>query len=81
MSVATRGRYFFFCSSVPKRRMPLLNSVFCTSTSTPTAGSTREISSTARIAWKKLPPAPPYSSGMSTAMTPISNRLLISASS
>jgi hypothetical protein len=33
-----------------------------TSTRTPTAGSTREISSIARVAWKNDPPAPPCAS-------------------
>ena len=36
-----------------------MTSVFWTSTSTPTEGSTRESSSTASTEWKKRPPLPP----------------------
>ena len=32
--------YFFFCSGVPQRSSALITIVFCTSTSTPTEGST-----------------------------------------
>ena len=36
-----------------------MTSVFCTSTSTPTEGSTRESDSTASTEWKNEAPAPP----------------------
>jgi hypothetical protein len=49
--------------------------VFCTSTSTPTAASTRESSSIARIDMKKLPPEPPYFSGISMPITPRSKSM------
>ena len=38
VSAASRGRYFAFCASLPHSRRALIVSVFCTSTSTPTAG-------------------------------------------
>src|SRR2546423_3233992 len=50
--------------------MALFTSVFCTSTKTPTEASTRDNSSTARIAWKNDPPAPPNSSGVSIPISP-----------
>ena len=50
-----------------------MTSVFCTSTRTPTAGSTRESASTASTEWKKVAPAPPKRSGISMPMTPRSN--------
>ncbi len=37
----------------------MTTSVFCTSTRTPTAGSTRDSASTASTAWKNVAPAPP----------------------
>ena len=43
-------------SSLPQRSRALTTSVFWTSTRTPTDGSTRDSSSTARTAWKKLAP-------------------------
>ena len=46
-------------SSLPQRSSALMTSVFCTSTSTPTDGSTRDSASTARTEWKKLAPPPP----------------------
>jgi hypothetical protein len=52
--------------------------VFWTSTMTPTEGSTRESSSTASTAWKKVAPAPPSVSGISTAITPRSKSLSMS---
>ncbi len=36
-----------------------MTSVFCTSTSTPIDGSTRDSASTASTEWKKLAPPPP----------------------
>ena len=72
MSAASRGRYLAFCSGVAQRSRALLQMVFCTSTITPAEGSTAESSSTARIAWKKLPPWPPYSSGISMPIRPSS---------
>ena len=36
-----------------------MTSVFCTSTSTPTEGSTRDSASTASTEWKNVAPAPP----------------------
>ena len=55
--------------------------VFCTSTSTATAGSTAESSSTTSTAAKNELPAPPKRSGISTPMRPSSNSLRISAGS
>ena len=46
-----------------QRISALLTSVFCTSTITPTEASTRDSSSTARMASKNVPPPPPYCSG------------------
>ena len=47
--------------------------VFCTSTRTPTDGSTVDSASTASTEWKKVPPAPPWASGTSMPITPSSN--------
>ena len=47
-----------------------MTSVFCTSTRTPTDGSTADSASTASTAWKKVPPAPPCASGISMPITP-----------
>jgi hypothetical protein len=44
------GRYRRFTSSLPQRSSALMTSVFCTSTSTPIDGSTRESASTASTA-------------------------------
>ena len=60
-------------SSDPHRRMAFTTSVFCTSTRTPTDGSTADSASTASTAWKKRAPPPPYCSGISMPMTPRSN--------
>src|SRR5690242_10247333 len=57
------GRYLRLMSSVPQRITALMTSVFCTSTSTPTDGSTRDSDSTASTEWKNVPPAPPKLSG------------------
>ena len=65
-------------SSVPQRSSALTTSVFCTSTSTPTDGSTRDSASTASTAWKNVAPAPPCASGISMPMTPRSNSLSMS---
>src|ERR1700685_341095 len=70
MSVAMRGRNRFFCSSLPQRSSALLTRVFCTSTTTPADASTRESSSTARIASKNFAPPPPYCSGISIPIRP-----------
>ena len=56
-----------------------MHSVFCTSTSTATEGSTRASSSTARIDMKKVAPAPPYGSGISTPMIPSSKQASMSS--
>ena len=56
-----------------------MTSVFCTSTSTPTDGSTRDSSSTTSTEWKNVPPLPPYDSGISMPMTPSPNRWSMSA--
>ena len=72
MFSASRGRYLAFCSALAHFSSALLQMVFCTSTITPADGSTAESSSTARMAWKKLPPCPPYSSGISMPIRPIS---------
>src|SRR6202012_4043046 len=58
------------CCSVPQRRKAFTKSVFCTATSTPTDASIAEISSTARIAPKKVPSLPPYSMGISIPISP-----------
>ncbi len=70
VSAARRGRYRCLTSAEPHRRMALTTSVFCTSTSTPTDGSTAESASTARTEWKNRAPPPPYSSGISMPITP-----------
>ena len=57
---ASFGKKAAYCAGVPQRSMALVTRVLCTSTKTPTAASTREISSTARQAIKKLLSAPPY---------------------
>ena len=77
MFPASRGRYLAFCSGVAQRSSALLQMVFCTSTITPAEGSTAESSSTARMAWKKVPPWPPYSSGISIPIRPISKNCLM----
>ena len=79
MLVANLGRYLRLMSSVPQRITALMTSVFCTSTSTPTDGSTRDSDSTASTEWKNVPPAPPKLSGTSTLITPSSNSFLISS--
>src|SRR6266567_1503695 len=70
MSAAIRGRYRFFCSGLAQRSSALFTNVFCTSTITPADASARESSSTARIASKNFPPAPPYCSGISIPISP-----------
>src|ERR1700732_3123553 len=70
VSAAIFGRQSFFWSSVAQRRIAFATSVFCTSTITPAEASARENSSTARIASKNLPPAPPYCSGISIPISP-----------
>src|SRR2546423_391443 len=60
VSRASIERYFDFWSSLPHRRMALLTSVFCTSTSTPQEASTCESSSTTSTAVKNDEPAPPH---------------------
>ena len=55
---------------MPQRSKALLTSVFCTSTITPEEASTRESSSTARMASKNLAPPPPYCSGISMPIRP-----------
>ena len=56
-----------------------MTSVFCTSTSSATDGSTFDSSSTTRTERKKWPPAPPSASGISIPITPRSKSLSISA--
>ena len=80
-SAASRGSQVRCCSSVAQRSSALMTSVFCTSTSTPTDGSTRESSSTTRTEWKNVPPPPPSRSGTSTPIRPISNSRVSSAGS
>ena len=58
LRVAICGQYRRRWSSVPQRRRALMNRVFCTSTKTPTEGSTRDKASTASTAWKNVAPAP-----------------------
>ena len=62
-------------SSLPQRRNALTTSVFCTSTRTPTDGSTRDSSSTASTEWKKCRRRRRRLSGISIPMTPSSNSL------
>ena len=50
----------------------LMTSVFCTSTRTPTEGSTRESDSTTSTASKNDMPVPPCDSGISMPMNPCS---------
>jgi hypothetical protein len=50
----------------------LTTSVFCTSQTTATDGSTRASSSIARMLMKKLAPAPPQDSGISMPIKPSS---------
>src|ERR1035437_10999701 len=76
MFPASRGRYLDFCPGVAQRNSALLQMVFCTSTITPAEGSTAESSSTARTDWKNVPPWPPYSSGISIPIRPISKNCL-----
>src|ERR1700722_1154030 len=72
VSAARRGRKRRFCSAEAQRNKALLQMVFWTSTITPAEGSTADSSSTARIDWKNEPPCPPYSSGISMPIRPIS---------
>src|SRR5262245_41830578 len=52
-----------------------MTSVFWTSTSTATEASARASASTANTAWKKVPPLPPWRSGISMPITPRSKSL------
>src|SRR5262245_27248484 len=68
LPVASWGRYFFLSASEPQRMNALLTRVFCTSTITPTDGSTCEIACTARIAVKKEASEPSRLCGTSMPM-------------
>ena len=57
----------------------LMTSVFWTSTSTPTDGSTRDSDSTASTEWKNEAPAPAWLSGISMPMMPSSKSLSMSS--
>lgn len=63
--MASKGKYFFFCSSFPNLIMTLLTKEFWISTKTATAGSTLATSSMHKMVVKKLQPAPPYSVSIS----------------
>src|SRR5450759_371104 len=57
------GRYFFFCSSLPKLKMCDVHNPLCAQTLRPMDGSTLEISSTRIVKSRTESPAPLYSSG------------------
>ena len=60
------------CSSVPKVRIGSVTALVCTATVTPTPASARESSSSTRMYETKSAPAPPYSSGTQTPISPSS---------
>mmetsp|Transcript_10278 Transcript_10278/g.23436 ORF Transcript_10278/g.23436 Transcript_10278/m.23436 type:complete len:238 (-) Transcript_10278:225-938(-) len=74
VSVASFGRYFCFCSSVPNLRTEVASNVFWTSAITDTPGSTLASSSITMQEEVKLMFAPLYSAGISTPMNPWSNK-------
>ena len=58
------------CSSVPNRSSGSVQADVCTATVTPTPASPRESSSSTRMYERKSAPAPPYSSGTHTPISP-----------
>ena len=60
------------CSSVPNPRIGSVTALVCTATVTPTPASARESSSSTRMYETKSAPAPPYSSGTQTPISPSS---------
>ena len=60
------------CSSVPNARIGSVAALVCTATVTPTPASARESSSSTRTYERKSAPAPPYSSGTHTPISPSS---------
>src|SRR5436305_10473707 len=60
------------CSSVPNVRIGRVAALVCTATVTPTPASARESSSSTRMYETKSAPAPPYSSGTQTPISPSS---------
>src|SRR6185295_14036700 len=69
---ASGFKYFCFCDSVPNLKMWLEHSELCAATEIPTEPSTRDNSSMI-VAYSTYPiPAPPYSSGKITPVSPSS---------
>ncbi len=60
------------CSSVPNASSGSVHALVWTATVTPTPASARESSSSTRMYERKSAPAPPYSSGMQTPISPSS---------
>ena len=60
------------CSSVPHVRSGSVTALVCTATVTPTPASARDSSSSTRMYERKSAPAPPYSAGMHTPISPSS---------
>ena len=69
---ASGGTKRDFCSSVPKARIGSVAALVCTATVTPTPASARDSSSSTRMYERKSAPAPPYSSGTQTPISPSS---------
>src|SRR6266700_6123258 len=68
--LASFGMYFFFCPSLPARKIWFEQSEVCAATIIPTEPSTRESSSIA-VAYSTYPiPAPPSSAGNTTPSRP-----------
>src|SRR5207245_7193906 len=68
--VASLLTYFFFCASLPKRKIWFEHSEVCAATIRPTEPSTRESSSMA-VTYSTYPmPAPPSSAGKTTPIRP-----------
>ena len=60
------------CSSLPNARIGSVVALVCTATVTPTPASARDSSSSTSTYERKSAPAPPYSSGTHTPMSPSS---------
>ena len=69
---ASRGTNRDFCSSVPQARIGSVVALVCTATVTPTPASARDSCSSTRMYERKSAPAPPYSSGTHTPISPTS---------
>ena len=72
---ASRGTNRDFCSSVPHARIGSVVALVCTATVTPTPASARDSCSSTRMYDRKSAPAPPYSSGTHTPISPTSASL------